>query len=284
MRKSLVIVACGLLLAGPASAVTLDLNVDLLQVTEATLTRSPDPLGANWEQTVSGGFFDSFALGPTAPHWVNVSIPWSTNNWTDFTSPLKEGAPVEYEFEASLGAVSQLLSPFGLFDNLTLTFPQTSGPFGGEGGSLEPGTPATGLGVNPGAVGPVELIILPSFDAYDSVDFVLSRSFSVGELGAGGLYFFLASTATVADYVFEDGRLTRIDATREGLLTQLLFEGDLLQQVFTPEGPLSNGDFVRDRSGLLFEVGSSVIPEPSSLVLLAMGLAGLAIRGRKRWS
>ena len=76
--------------------------------------------------------------------------------------------------------------------------------------------------------------------------------------------------------------MTRIDATRNGLLTQLFFDGDVLQSVLTPEGPLSNGDFVRDRSGLLFEVGSSVIPEPGSLVLFAMGLAGLAIQGRKR--
>ena len=76
--------------------------------------------------------------------------------------------------------------------------------------------------------------------------------------------------------------MTRIDATRNGLLTQLFFDGDVLQSVLTPEGPLSNGGFVRDRSGFLLEVGSSVIPEPGSLVLFAMGLAGLAIQGRKR--
>jgi hypothetical protein len=84
------------------------------------------------------------------------------------------------------------------------------------------------------------------------------------------------------DYLSEDGQLTRIDAAREGLLTPLFFDGDVLQSVLTPEGPLSNGGFVRDRSGFLLEVGSSVIPEPGSLALLALGLAGLAIQSRKR--
>ena len=124
-------------LAGPAAATTIDLNVDLLRVTEATLTPSPDPLGANWEQTSSsGGFFPTFALGATAPHTVSVSIPWSTNNETDFTVPLLPGAPVDFEFDTSLDPSSRDLLAFDIAANITLTFHQTGIPTNGGIGSL----------------------------------------------------------------------------------------------------------------------------------------------------
>lgn len=60
----------------------------------------------------------------------------------------------------------------------------------------------------------------------------------------------------------------------------LIFDGDIL--MFTSHGAAA-GDFVRDKNGLLFEIGSSVlIPIPAAAWLFGFGLIGLIGVARRK--
>jgi len=202
-------------------------------------------LGEGWEQVMSGGFFPTFTLQETEPHIVTVS----------FDSGRME------EFTMEISPSSQQIIPF----IVTIPVSANFSPLAGTSTALNPLTGST-VFLSAGGAGP--------FDFLDDL------------VGLGNIYdpdFYRLTEVDGVLYDFRQG--VGLQGITDTLGQRLLFGpgGVLFTSVIGEMFTSLDGFALTDRQGNLVSFGEPAsVPEPGTLALQGIGLAGMGLARRRK--